>query len=78
MSRCRSRAARRWPAWRSASEGNVLAVYASPLQRTMETARILSGAHALQPIAEPALREIDYGHWEGRSRSEVERDFRTE
>jgi broad specificity phosphatase PhoE len=57
---------------------SIEAVYASPLQRTMETARILAGAHALQPIAEPALREIDYGHWEGRSRSEVERDFRTE
>lgn len=54
------------------------AIYASPLQRTMDTARILAAPHGLEPIAEPALREIDYGHWEGLSRSEVERDFRME
>ncbi len=40
-------------------------IYASPLQRTVETARILGVPHGLEPIAEPGLREIDYGHWEG-------------
>lgn len=54
------------------------AVYASPLQRTMETARTLGGPHGLQPIAEPGLREIDYGHWEGLRRSEVEGAFGSE
>ncbi|MBK8118554.1 MAG: histidine phosphatase family protein [Sulfuritalea sp.] len=54
------------------------AIYASPLQRTMETARTLALAHGLEPIAEPGLREIDYGHWEGLRRSEVESAFQAE
>lgn len=54
------------------------AVYASPLQRTMETARTLALPHGLKPIAEPGLREIDYGHWEGRCRAEVESTFQAE
>ena len=48
------------------------AVYASPMHRTMETARIIAAPHGLTPLAEPALREIDYGHWEGHTRDEVE------
>ena len=54
------------------------AVYASPLQRTMETARTLALPHGLKPIAEPGLREIDYGHWEGLRRSEIESMFQAE
>jgi len=54
------------------------AIYASPLLRTMETARILAAPHGLEPIPEPALAEIDYGRWEGLRRSEVERDFEAE
>ncbi len=54
------------------------AIYASPLVRTLETARILASPHGLQPIPEPSLREIDYGRWEGLTRSEVERDFEAE
>lgn len=54
---------------------SVDAFYASPLQRTMETASILAAPHGMQPITEPALREIDYGHWEGLTRSEVETAF---
>jgi hypothetical protein len=54
------------------------AVYASPLRRTMETARTLALPHGLEPIAEPGLREIDYGHWEGLRRSEVESTFQAE
>lgn len=54
------------------------AIYASPLARTLETARILASPHGLEPICEPALREIDYGHWEGLRRVDVERDFKTE
>lgn len=57
---------------------SVDAFYASPLQRTMETASILAAPHGMQPLAEPALREIDYGHWEGLTRSEVETAFRKE
>jgi probable phosphoglycerate mutase len=54
------------------------AIYASPLRRTVETARMLAAPHGLEPIQEPALREIDYGHWEGMRRSEVERRFERE
>jgi broad specificity phosphatase PhoE len=56
----------------------IVAIYASPMQRTLETAGILATPHGLQPIAEPAFREIDYGHWEGRTRSEVETTFQDE
>jgi len=51
------------------------AVYASPMSRTLETARIIAGPHGLEPVTEPDLREIDYGHWEGRTRDEVEAKY---
>ncbi|MBB4301050.1 putative phosphoglycerate mutase [Rhodobium orientis] len=54
------------------------AVYASPMHRTIETATILAEPHGLAPIVEQGLREIDYGHWEEKSRSEVERNFAEE
>jgi broad specificity phosphatase PhoE len=54
------------------------AVYASPMDRTLETARIIGVPHGLAPSPEPDLREIDYGHWEGLTRDEVERDFSCE
>ena len=54
------------------------AIYTSPLARTVETARILAAPHGLEPMPEPCLREIDYGRWEGLTRSEVERDFQAE
>jgi broad specificity phosphatase PhoE len=57
---------------------NLDAIYTSPLSRTLETAHILASPHGLEPTPEPCLREIDYGHWEGLSRTEVERDFQTE
>ena len=54
------------------------AIYAGPTQRTMETARIVSAMHGMDITAEPCLREIDYGHWEGLTRTEVERQFANE
>ena len=51
------------------------AIYASPLARTLETARILAAPHGIEPVPEPGLREIDYGRWEGMRRSEVERTY---
>jgi probable phosphoglycerate mutase len=51
------------------------AIYCSPLDRTVETATILAAPHKLTPVREPGLREIDYGHWEGLSRSEIEGEF---
>lgn len=53
-------------------------IYASPMGRTLETARIIAGPHGLDPRAEPDLREIDYGRWEGRTRDEIEQEFAAE
>jgi len=56
-------------------------VYASPLSRAMETARIIGAAigdHAPGPIARDGLREIRHGHWEGKTRAEVEERYRDE
>jgi probable phosphoglycerate mutase len=50
------------------------AFYASPLGRTMETARILAAPHAKPVTAKEGLREISHGHWEGKTRASVEKD----
>ena len=52
---------------------SIAAFYASPLSRTMETARILAAPHRQSVTPEPGLREISHGRWEGRRRSEVEK-----
>lgn len=54
------------------------AVYASPMQRTVRTAQIACRPHALQVQLRDGLREMNHGHWEGRTRSEVEEVFREE
>ncbi|GAB4449957.1 MAG: histidine phosphatase family protein [Anaerolineales bacterium] len=54
---------------------DIHAVYASPLDRTMETAAILAKPHRLTPIPRDGLREISHGHWEGLSRKEVAERF---
>jgi probable phosphoglycerate mutase len=56
-------------------DDNINAIYASPLDRTMETARIIAKFHHIEPIARDGLREINHGHWEGLSRKEVEQSF---
>jgi probable phosphoglycerate mutase len=48
------------------------AVYASPLGRTLETARILASPHGKDVLARDGLREISHGHWEQMTRKEVE------
>jgi probable phosphoglycerate mutase len=53
----------------------IAAFYASPLGRTMETGRILAAPHGKPVIADPRLREITHGHWEGKTRAEVEREY---
>lgn len=39
------------------------AVYASPLERTQETARILARSHGLPVRTRKAVGEVDYGEW---------------
>jgi len=53
----------------------IAAVYASPLGRTMETARILAEPHGKTVTPKEGLREISHGHWEGKRRAEIERDY---
>lgn len=51
------------------------AVYASPLSRAVETARIVAEPHGLEVQTRPGFREISHGHWEQMTRSEVEQRF---
>ena len=52
----------------------IAAFYASPLGRTMETARILAAPHGKPVTPKEGLREISHGHWEGKTRAAVEKD----
>jgi probable phosphoglycerate mutase len=60
------------------ADDNINAIYASPLDRTMDTARIIAAPHGLTPIPRDDLREISHGHWEGMTRKEVESQFTEE
>lgn len=42
------------------------AVYASPLERCMETAQPVAAAHGLSVGPLPEVQEVDYGRWTGR------------
>ncbi len=54
---------------------SVCAFYASPLDRTMETARILAAPHGRQVAPDSGLLEINHGVWEGLTRVEAETEF---
>ena len=47
-------------------------LYASDLQRAWETAQAIATQHALQVHAEPRLREIAFGCWEGLAYDEIQ------
>ncbi|MGI8820180.1 MAG: histidine phosphatase family protein [Chthoniobacterales bacterium] len=53
----------------------IAAVYASPLGRTVETATILAQPHKIEVQTRDGLREISHGHWEQKTRGEVEAQF---
>jgi broad specificity phosphatase PhoE len=53
----------------------IAAIYASPLGRTFETAKILAAPHGLEVQTRDGLREISHGHWEQMTRREVEEKF---
>lgn len=57
------------------AEEQVKAIYGSPLDRTMETARILAEPHQLSISPRDGLREISHGRWEELTRREVEERF---
>ncbi|MBK5260776.1 MAG: histidine phosphatase family protein [Thermoanaerobaculia bacterium] len=56
----------------------ICAVYSSPMQRTIDTARAIAGHHSLEVETIAELREIAHGRWEGRTRAEVERELSEE
>lgn len=60
------------------SSEKIVAVYASPLGRTMETAGILAAPHRLEVQTRDGLREISHGRWEQLTRREVEERFPAE
>ena len=71
----------RWQAARLGerlAQQNIGAVYSSPLSRALDTARIIAGHCRVEPVTRDGLREIGHGHWEGRKRDEVEREFAAE
>lgn len=45
----------------------VAAVYTSPLERCMETARAIAAGRGMKPRVDRRLLEVDYGDWTGRS-----------
>ena len=53
----------------------VAAVYASPLSRAVNTARILAKPHGLTVQMREGLREISHGRWEQMTRREVEEQY---
>src|SRR5947199_7138210 len=57
------------------SDEKIVAVYASPLGRTVETAQILAAPHKLEVQTRDGLREISHGRWEQMTRREVEEKF---
>ncbi len=56
----------------------IVAVYASPLGRTVETAQILAKPHGLEVQTRDGLREISHGRWEQMTRKEVDAAFPAE
>lgn len=60
------------------ADQNIAALYASPMQRTRETARLLRGPGGLTASIDEGLREIAHGRWEGLTRREVEERFAEE
>lgn len=47
------------------------AFYSSPLERALETARLISVSVGLQPVVDQRLAELDYGQWEGRTLADI-------
>jgi len=50
------------------------AIYASPLERTQETARAVAAPHGLEVQTRDGLVEVDFGEWTGKYLSELADD----
>ncbi|MGQ9558206.1 MAG: alpha-ribazole phosphatase [Desulfurispora sp.] len=60
------------------SKQKIAAVYASDLQRALQTAEVLARPHALPVQACPELRELHFGHWEGLTFHEMQEGYPAE
>ena len=54
---------------------NITVAFASPMKRTMETARLIVEPHGIAVSPVDGVREIAHGRWEGMTREDVERQF---
>ncbi len=53
----------------------ISAAYASPMERTMDTAALIVASHGLPITPVDGIREIAHGRWERKTRAEVEAEF---
>src|SRR5258708_21592728 len=56
----------------------ITAFYASPMRRTVDTARLIAAPHGKEVTKVDDLREIAHGRWEGKTRADVEAAFPNE
>jgi alpha-ribazole phosphatase len=54
------------------ADESLQAILASDLRRALETADILAAPHGLRVQAEPRLRELHFGDWEGLTYAEIQ------
>lgn len=58
-------------------ERKIEAIYSSPLQRAMKTARAIASRHMLDVISTKDLNDMKFGEWEGMSVTEVQEKYPT-
>jgi len=54
----------------------IAAIYSSPLERTMQTAKVLASRRSLLVQASDSFAEIDFGEWSGKRFDELDNDPR--
>jgi len=57
---------------RALRDDPVAAVFTSPLERAVATARAIAGEHGLDPVVDESFNNIDLGKWQGLEKSRVE------
>jgi probable phosphoglycerate mutase len=57
------------------ADTSAVAVYTSPLERARTSAEVIAKPHRVEPVIEPAFREMAFGVWEGLSRDELASRF---
>jgi probable phosphoglycerate mutase len=53
----------------------IAAVYASPMSRAQDTAGLIVAGRDLRVVPVAELKETDHGHWEGKTRQEIQATF---